>query len=175
MARRTQAQAMREALMPSEASLASGAEWRKAREEGIPVWLPFGKKLVRLRTVRPDHLLMLGTIPDVLASLVVDMVYGTATSDHIDKFIEKKDAASDALAMLESLRVVCEAALVSPRIVAEPLADDEIRIDDLEIADRGYIFRLVFMPADALSRFRYEPQADVAAVENVQRDEQPAI
>lgn len=177
MAKRTRAQeeAMREALAPTEAKEASGVEWRKQREEGIPVWLPFGKKLVRLRTVRPDHLLMLGSIPDVLSTLVVDMVYGTANGNDVDKFIAKKESAADALAMLESLRVVCEAAMVSPRVVAEPLATDEIRIDDIEIADRGYIFRLVFMPADALSRFRYEPPTDVVAVEDIQRDEQSTV
>lgn len=175
MAKRTQEAAFREALFSEEAEELSGAEWRKQREEGIPVKLPFGKKLVYLRTVRPDHLLMLGSIPDVLTALVVDLVYGTAKPDDVDKFIEKKESAADALAMLESLRVVCEAAMVKPRVVAEPLADDEIRIDDIEIADRGYIFRLVFMPSDALSRFRYQPPADVDVVADGQRDEQQTV
>jgi hypothetical protein len=152
-----------------------GAEWRKEREEGVLVRLPVSRRLVRLRTVRPDMLLRRGKIPDILTSLVVDLIYGKATNDEIIAFLGPREQAEEAVEMMESLRVVCEAGLIEPRVVDEPIADDEIAIDDIEYADRGYIFKLVFAPAEALSRFRHKPKTDVDAVENEPIDTQQAV
>ena len=151
-----------------------GVEWRKLREEGVPVRLPVSGRVVRLRTVRPDQLLRRGKIPDVLTSLVVKMIYGKSTDADFAAFVEPREAAEEALEMMESLRVVCEAGLLEPRMVHDPQADDEISIDDLEYPDRTYIFRLVFAPVEALARFRVKQKATVEPVADEQGDAQPA-
>jgi hypothetical protein len=161
--------------MSDELTPTLGAQWRKEREEGVLVRLPNGDKLVRIRKVRPDMLLRRGRIPDTLTTLMLNMLYGRLQPNELEDFLSPREQAEEALEMLESLRAVCEAALVEPRIVDEPIADDEISIDDLEIPDRGRIFSLVFMPADALSRFRYQPKTNVDAVENVAGDTQQAV
>jgi hypothetical protein len=139
------------------AHLTPAKEMRWLREEGAFVRLPVSGWVVKVRTVTPDRLLRLGNMPDVLTSFVVNMVYGKLDRNAVFDFLAPKERAEEAAAMLESLRVVCEASLVHPRLVLEPVADDEISIDDLEVADRGWIFRLAFAPADALLPFRHEP------------------
>jgi hypothetical protein len=152
-----------------------GSEWRRNREEGEIIQLPYSGKLVRMRTVRPDHLLKLGRIPDPLTKLVVDMVFGKTETKDIDSFLEEQSSVEAAKDMLESLRVVCTAGIIEPKIVDNPVADDEIAIDDIELADRGYIFRLVFVPAEALSNFRYKPPTDVEVMANGAAEPQPSI
>lgn len=139
------------------ANLTPAKEMRWLREEGAFVRLPVSGWVVKMRTVTPDRLLRLGNMPDTLTSFVVNMVYGKLSKDAVFEFLAPKEKAEEAAAMLESLRVVCEAALVYPRLVLEPVADDEISIDDLEVADRGWIFRLAFASAEALYPFRHEP------------------
>jgi len=161
--------------MSDEQKPTLGAQWRKEREEGVLVRLPVSRRLVRLRTVRPDMLLRRGRIPDPLSNLVVSMIYGKATNAQMDAFLEPREQVEQALETMDSLSAVCEAALVEPRIVDEPLADDEIAIADLEYADMGYIFRLAFAPAEALSRFRHQPQADVDVMADEPVDAQQAV
>src|SRR6476620_820675 len=131
-----------------------GSEWRRNREQGEIIQLPYSGKFVRLRTVRPDMLLKLGKIPNPLTSLMVDIIYGNIDNDRINNFLSLQESAEEAMAMIESLRVVCTAALVEPKIVDNPQAEDEISIDDIELSDRSYIFRLVFISAEALTTFR---------------------
>jgi hypothetical protein len=162
-------------MIDASLPVTSGAEWRRNREEGELVQLPYSGKIVRLRTVRPDMLLRLGKIPNPLSALMVDIIYGNAEGERLDQFLNTQEGVEAALDMLESLKVVCMAAFIQPRIVDDPQGDDEICIDDLELADRSYIFRLVFVPAEALKSFRYEPPADVAVVANGAGDPQPAL
>jgi hypothetical protein len=62
-------------------------------------------------------------------------------------------------------------ALLYPKVVDNPSAEDEIAISELSLSDRMWIFKLAFMPAEVLSRFRYEPARDVEAMDDEQ--EQP--
>lgn len=153
----------------------SGAQWRKNREEGELIQLPFSGYLVSIRTVQPDALLRLGKIPQVLSSLVLDVIYDRGDDDKFEKFLTTPEDQQEALQMLESLRVVCTAALLSPRIVENPQADDEISIEDMDLGDRSFIFRLAFAPAEALTTFRYKPPSDVAVMANGVGDPQPSI
>lgn len=150
-----------QALYPRDQQVANGAAWRKPREQGVEIWLPYGQQVVRIRTVRPDHLLAQGDIPDILSPLMLDMIYGRANEKKTEAILLPKESVEEAMQLLETLRVVCTAALVEPRIVSEPLAEDEITIDELEYEDRRYIFRLVFLPTEVLSTFRYQAQVDV--------------
>jgi hypothetical protein len=63
--------------------------------------------------------------------------------------------------MIESINYVCKAALLYPKVVDTPKAEDEIAVTELSLSDRMWIFKLAFMPAEVLSRFRYEPSRDV--------------
>ena len=162
-------------MISEELPVSSGAQWRKNREQGELIQLPYSGHIVRLRSVKPDMLLKLGKIPNVLTNLVVDMIYDQGADNKFEVFLHPKERAEEAMEMLESLRVVCTAGLVEPRIVDNPQADDEISIEDIELSDRGYIFRLVFAPADALSRFRYQPPSDVVVMENGAGEPQPSI
>lgn len=139
------------------------AEFRAVRERGVIVPLPSGR-VVRMRSVRPDQLLKLGHIPDVLATLALKHMYGKLSDTEFYAFTDVRDAIPDALAVVESLRVVCTAALIEPRIVETPQADDEIAIDDLTLRDRQHIFDLAFSEVSALASFRDEPDTAVAAV-----------
>jgi hypothetical protein len=153
----------------------SGFEWRRNREEGELVQLPYSGKLIRVRNVRPDQLLKLGKIPNPLAALMVDIIYGNVDSDRMNSFLSITDNVEAAIDMVESLRVVCAAAFVSPKIVDNPTKDDEISIDDVELSDRSYVFRLTFVSAEALKTFRYESPSDVEVASNGAADPQPSI
>lgn len=155
--------------------ITSGLDWRRNREEGELVQLPYSGNIVRIRTVRPDQLLRLGKIPNPLAALMVDIIYGNIDSDKMDAFLSVSDGVESAMDMIESLRVVCTAAFVLPKIVDNPTKDDEISFDDIELSDRSYIFRLTFVSAEALKNFRYQPPTDVEVASNGAADPQPSI
>lgn len=153
----------------------SGREWRRNREEGELIQLPFSGNLVRIRTVRPDSLLRLGKIPQVLSSLVLDIIYDKIEDNRFEQFLSVGEREDEAKEMLESLRIVCVAGFVSPKIVENPQSDDEISIDDIDLGDRSFIFRLVFAPVEALSTFRYKSPSDVDVVANGIGDPQPSV
>lgn len=153
--------------------LTPASEYRTMREQGVPQTLLSGRK-VKMRAVTPDKLLRSGRVPDILTPLVVKMLKGEAQNEEIDDFYGKeRDEVKDWLAMIDSVNVVCEAALVYPRVVEQPEGDDEIAIDDLSLQDRFWIFKLAFQPAEVLSRFRLESLADVDDSADSEGNEQP--
>lgn len=152
------------------------AAWRKARkerQEGIPQTLISGVE-VRMRSVSPDKLLRGGSLPDVLTPLVVRSLYEDVREE-LDAFtFTQREDAAEALRMIDSVNVVCQEALVWPRIVDDPQNEDEISIDDLSLSDRMWIFRLAFMPAEVLSSFRYQQEGDVEGAADKQGDRNKA-
>ncbi len=126
----------------------SAAEIRRLREQGEPERLLSGIT-VRMRTVTPDLLLKSGKMPDLLSPLVLKMMFQEVEGYELDDFLARREQEKDALEVIESINLVCEAALVYPRMVAHPTADDEICAEDLGLADRGWIFKLAFRPAEA--------------------------
>lgn len=147
-----------------ELTVTPAAAFRRGREQGELVRLTVTGRVVRMRTVKPSHLLQLGTIPDVLADLVARVMYGKLSNEEYNAFFDVSERKEHALALAESLRVVCTAALLEPRIVGEPQADDEIAIDDLEDNEQRFIFDLALLEATALSRFCARQAADVELV-----------
>lgn len=154
------------------ADVTPATEIRSMREQGVPQTLLSGIK-VRMRTVTPDKLLRSGRVPDILTPLVSKMLFESVANEELDKFIEPREQVKENLEMIDSLNVVCEAALLYPRIVAEPVADDEIMAEDLSLADRGWVFKLAFQEAHILRRFRLETTRDVESVPDQQDDTQP--
>ena len=158
----------------TEIEVTPAVEFRTMREQGVRQTLPSGR-VVRLRTVTPDRLLALGDIPDILTSLVLRMIYGELQQNELDSFLSPREKAAEARQVIASLNVVCRAALLYPTVVeADPQGDDEILPDDLTLAERGWIFKLAFQPAEVLTRFRYESTPDVEVVPDGKDDPQPA-
>lgn len=156
------------------------ATLRRAREEGVPQLLLSGI-VVRMRSVTPDMLLKTGRIPDVLTPLVMKMLFPPKEEDNyrfpdeVDNFVfTQRDEQAETLEMIRSVDYVVKAALVYPRVVDKPTQEDEIAVEDLELRDRFWIFRLALMPAEVLSTFRLQPQGDVEAVADEQGDKQQA-
>lgn len=161
---------------PGEPALTpvSGAALRAVREQGVLQELPSGI-VVRMRPVKPAHLLRLGKIPDVLTPLVLKVLYGQAQQRDFNDFLSLREQRDEALAVVESVRVVCTAALVEPRIVDDPQADDEIHIDDLDAADQAWIFNLAFLEAKELRSFRRGQAPDVEPMAAHEEHAQPPV
>lgn len=141
----------------------SGAALRKVREEGVVLTFPSGNNY-RVTLPSPGTLLRRGHLPNPLLSFVVDAFYNGVTVAKYEAFVATKERQEDALAMLDSLRVVCQAMLMQPKIVDEPQGDDEISIDDLPIMDQEWALRLLFAPVSEVLPFRGEQAADVVSV-----------
>ena len=167
--------------MQDEPEVTPAAAFRRVRERGVVVRLPSGRR-VRMRNVQPSHLLKLGRIPDVLTPLVLKILYGKAQQDDFDNFFTLREQVDEALGVIESMRIVCTAALLEPRIVEEAVGEDEIQFEDLSDTEKTWIFNLAFLEAEGLSSFRDGQAADVglvdegqelpaAAVEIARRDE----
>jgi len=127
----------------------SGAEWRKPREEGFLVHLLSGN-MARIRPVALDVLLRQGEIPDLLTPWVAKTIYEGVDTDELDKLLNVETLVEQSDEMLSLIDAICTAAFVEPRIVADPQAEDEIHITDVELADRGSVFSLAVLPAKEL-------------------------
>lgn len=147
---------------------------RRAYEEGLPQTLLSGLE-VQMRPVQADKLLMSGKVPDILTPLVMGMMFAkeqpedeTVFPDEIDDPVnaylnKQRQEAKDAISFIQSVDVVCEAALVDPSIVPY-----------LSLRDRMWIFKLAFYPVEVLSNFRLKPARDVAAGNDSAGDAQQA-
>ncbi len=173
--------------MPKLLRATNGAAWRAPRVQGIPIELPSGN-IAHLRPVQPERLAAQGEILDILTPLVARMLFqgADATADTIAQTLgaamgEDEDAdptamaaAAGNLANIERVcDIVCKAAFVNPRIVSDPQADDEIALEDLELADKVHVFTLSLRGAAALQHFRYEPNGHVESIPDSQGDAQP--
>src|SRR5690606_8854315 len=106
--------------------------------------------------------------------IAMRLLYGQMTTEQYDAYFDAVERKEQAAEMAESLRVVCTAALLYPRIVDDPSADDEIHIDDLEDGEQRVIFDLALVEASALSRFRERQAQPVEPVAQQQSDPEQA-
>ena len=137
-------------------------ELRRIYEEGIEQTLISGVT-VRMHPVQLDKLLEAGDIPDVLSSLILRALYEDVREE-IDSFVmtPQTDKAK-AVDVIRSVDAVCRSVLIHPSIVAY-----------LSLTDRLWLFKLAFMPAEVLSRFRHQPAGDVDAVDEGENISQAA-
>lgn len=167
-------------VTPSDdvAPIASGAALRAPRVEGFKKQLPTGI-WVRLRYVSPDMLILGGEVPNSLAGLVTKMAFDGVDSDAMQQQIiaisEPHRTLEFAGESIQLLNAVCKLAFVQPRIVNKPSADDECSIEDIELVDRGAVFRMCTHSIDALRRFRYEPPPDVSSIPDGDADGEPPV
>lgn len=142
----------------------SGRQWRKPREEGFLVQLPSGN-VCRLRPLSPDLMLSMGEIPDLLTPLVEKMLFEGAdigeVTQALDKAIDPAEQfdAGNLLRLIRFIDAFCVRALIAPRIVENPQAEDEISIYDLGLQDRFAIYQYCIQPAEVLYSFHLVAQS----------------
>jgi hypothetical protein len=125
------------------------------RSKGIEQKIPGTERVIRLRVIDAPALLRDGKMPDILTPLIIKSVYQDLTDKELRDFIaQPKGSVVDALSYLETMDFVCE------RTVA-----DGTPVNDLTLAEKRWIFRLVMGPAELLTTFRYDPNLDVADVD----------
>lgn len=122
----------------------TGAQWR-ANKTAL-VTLPSGN-VAEIRAVPTSLLLVeLGQIPDSLTPVVQKMMAGTLDAETLDA--DEVLKASDAMG-----NVIAKCALVSPRIVDSPSADDEISVYDLDDMDKEFLLGVFRLPTSQLKNF----------------------
>lgn len=140
----------------------SAAEWRKPREEGILVTLPYSGNTARLRPVALDSMIAQGRIPDLLTEVA---------SSSLFKEIEVETLIDDPKLMksfMEIFNLISLAAFMEPEVVPagqEPL-EGQITLDDVDYNDKIFVFNYATAGARALYLFRDKSKAGMAAVSN---------
>jgi hypothetical protein len=141
------ANARKPAITPTAGNL-----WRREREAGEVVALS-SMHTARLRPVALDMLITTGEIPDILTPLAEKALWG-------DTF--RKEGSDKEL--IDLINIIVPMAMVSPKVVDNPQADDEIGLNDLDFLEKYTIFCYVTQPAEVLRRFRLEQEASLGSV-----------
>lgn len=128
-----------------------GAAWRAQSNATAITTLPLSGLAVEVGRVHLDALLLAGQIPDLLTPIVIDMLWST-----IGQGEGKEKEIEGTKQFFELVNIVVKAALVSPRVVDTPTADDEIAITDIDFGDRLIIYSLARQPGSVLHSFRAE-------------------
>jgi hypothetical protein len=132
------------------------------RTEGIEQLLPGTERVVHVRSIDAPAMLREGKMPDILTPLLIRSVYQDLDDDELRRFLgEPRENINEALALLETMDFVCKHALM-----------DGTELDDLTLAEKRWIFRLAMGPAEILTTFRYEPNPDVANMDEGEQVQQ---
>jgi hypothetical protein len=158
----------------------NGTEWRQPREQGYLHTLPSGHS-VYLRQATPALLIeQMGEIPDHLTPLVSKMIFGPPAG-HAKQIIDSIDPENDSRESLERTRkaidfanVICKMCFVTPKIVEQPRAENEIAIHDVDLGDRLFVLSLVTQPAEVLRSFRLKKTEPVATLPDSEGDQRAA-
>lgn len=122
---------------------------------GDPQTLPRTGRQVHLRTVNTKELLADDKLPDILTPLIVKSVYMDLTDNELRQFVEQqKGSKKEALDLLDSIDYVVTKTIVSGA-----------KLDDLTLAEKRWVFRLVMGPAELLINFRLDEESDVEPVD----------
>jgi hypothetical protein len=122
----------------------SGKEWRKRMQEGGLVTLPSGF-VAHLRPVVLTELVATGDISNPLVPIIANFINGnTALTDVSEVNTIELLQKSRSLAF-----AIASAVFVNPRVVENPVADDEIGLSELTEEDRNFLIDFAVQP------FRY--------------------
>lgn len=146
-----------------ETLVTQGKKMREMREKGIVLAFPSGN-YYRVRNPTAAGLLRRGNLPNVLLTFVIDAFYNGGTQEKVDKFLSAQEKEENALALMDSFRVICEEMFMEPRVVDAPKADNEVMMMDIPLVDQLWAFNLTFVPAEELYPFRPQSQSDVGSV-----------
>lgn len=140
-------------------------EWRERRNQGVELVLPEWGDMVRIRPMDATFFVKSGRIPDYLATTVDELINSSLNQVPVPPKITP-DKTTEWLKWLDELVTY---ALVSPKVVSTPQADDEITIDDIGYSDKLFIYRFFGQPAHVLRAFR-ETQNKLVAVVDVAKN-----
>lgn len=138
----------------------TGPEWRKAREEGVLVKLPTGH-VAKLRPVTIESLLLFGKVPNQLTALVAEMI---RNGQVVPK--DNEDVVGLAKEFLTLSTILVQEIFLSPKIVENPKANDEISFFDLSPVDREWAINWANAPIVSLEPFREEQGESVESTSN---------
>lgn len=127
----------------------------------VEVELPSGN-VATLRPLGFDLVFRSVRIPDFLTPMIVKAFKGEAV-ENIP--LEDLNQSLEFFDMLDSL---CELAFVSPRVVSNPQADDEISPDQIDFQDKTWVMNMIGKPTAWLAMFHPGSQAHVQPVGNEQ-------
>ena len=149
--------------MTEQMTPTTGLAWRKPRQEGYTIVLASGNSAT-LRPVALDLLITSGKLPDLLTPIAAKTLWvETAPSTLADQ-------AELAKGFADLINLIVPLAMLSPRVVEQPQADDEISLDDIDFQDKLIIFQLATGGATALRSFRQRQAADLEPVSDKQSD-----
>lgn len=134
------------------------SQWRAEYDAGEEVPLLSGR-VVRLRPMRLTTLIRTGGIPNLLIEVANKALFQEA--EEIAKDLESSGK------FFELVDQITTAALIYPRIVDSPTADDEVTLDYFDDSDKLTIFRLATAGVGAMRSFRFQQTADVGSVYNM--------
>ena len=146
----------------------SAAEWRRFREEGEIVPLSSGR-VVRLRPVALDKLILSGELPDILTPIAAHTLWGNQ-ADNDKVLTEQVDMAKS---YFELVNRIVAMVLMEPVVVTADPQDDQVLIDDISLQERVEIFTLAQQPAEGLRAFREQQEKRLELVSDGQDDLQP--
>lgn len=141
--------------VPTPSRNISAKELQDIFKFGAEMELPSGI-LARVKPITTRELMLkIGRVPDELTSLVNSLVNPSNSEDQ-SEMLESFKALDPEIINLqfEFLDKYCALALVSPRIVENPTADDEISADMLSEEDKGFLLAWINAPAIRLRDFR---------------------
>lgn len=140
----------------------SALDWRKPRTEGYLVQLPSGK-VARVRPVGPEVFVTLKRIPMVIG----DLLMGNDSTVEID-FTTPENLGQ----WIEVLDAITKGCFVVPKVVDNPVAEDEIALADVELLDKAFLFNLFGKPARAIETF-CQQSFTVLAIVPTSKDDEP--
>jgi len=146
----------------SKLKVTKGSDWRRDREEGVPVELPSGK-IAALRGINVGFLIKSGKMPQFIRTQMSDMLSGRDTEP-------AHPTDSDTVEILDFYDDLCRMVFVNPRVVDNPQEDDEISIDDIPYMDKIFIQNLMYTPVSELNSFREKQTSNVEHLPNVEND-----
>lgn len=145
----------------------TGRQWREKVEAGVWITLPSGLD-VRVGSVGPDVILRTGQVPDSLTPLLADMINGRPVEPPVPK------TQAELLEQMDFMNAVATSALLEPRIVDDPQAEDEIALRHLDIGDRAFLVGLLGATLKQLETFRDEQARGLEVVAAESDDAAPA-
>lgn len=137
----------------------SATAWREVRNKGVEITLPQFGDVVAIRPMDVEFFVRTGRIPLFLTETVQKIIHGENYEMEIPHDAEK---TKEWLTWLNELVTF---AFVSPKVVSDPRADDEISIDEISYEDKLFIYRFFGRPAATLRRFHTKQAEPVAALD----------
>jgi hypothetical protein len=148
-------------------TITSGHQWRKRREEGVEFQFPTTGNVCRIRPLDMDFFIKEGKVHNLLESTAFEGLTEKNVTDYTE------DEITAFKSTLEFLDKVVTHCFVSPRIVENPTADDEISLADLTLDEKYLVFALLATPGASLDSFRPQQKSDVGLV-LTPKDDEPA-